>query len=158
MTLLRRYKAVYQSAVAYNSKAPCLFLEAYMNAAKVLGYPQLMSFWPRVSGYRYSCEELLQMKAQFRKDLRGYVDIEPCTFDWFKMHLEAYSTTDDARGCASAAVEDSVLCSDSPPPGYNLPPTGQPPSYMKQRKLGVNTFRTMLDGEVLELHGRLPHC
>ncbi|KAF8817634.1 hypothetical protein BYT27DRAFT_6390175 [Phlegmacium glaucopus] len=47
MALLRRY-AVYQTAVAYNGDPPRLFLEAYMNAAKIVGYPQLMSFWQRV--------------------------------------------------------------------------------------------------------------
>jgi len=157
MTLLHRYKDVYRTAVAYNGEAPRLFLEAYMNAAKVMGCPRLMSFWQKVSGDRYSREELLKMKAQFRKDLRGYVNIEPSTFDWFKTHLETYSTTDDARESASTAVENSVLCSDAPP-GYNPAPACQPPSYMEHGKLGVNTFRTILDGETLELHERLPHC
>ena len=90
-----------------------------MNAAKVMGCPRLMTFWQHVSGDRYSRGELLMMKSQFRKDLRGYVDIEPCTFDWFKMHLQAYSTTDGAREVASISVEDSVLRCDPPPPGYN---------------------------------------
>ena len=119
MTLLHRYKAVYRTAVAYNGEAPRLFLEAYMNAAKVMGCPRVMSFWQHVPGDRYSLEELLKMKTQFRKDLGEYVDIEPSTFDWFKMHLEAYSMTDGAREFASVAVEDSVLRCD-PPPGYNL--------------------------------------
>ena len=109
MILLHRYKTVYKTAVAYNGQAPRLFIEAYMNAAKVMGSPRLMSFWQLVSGDRYSREELLRMKAQFREDLLGYVNIEPSTFDWFKTHLEAYSTTDDARELASVAVEDSLL-------------------------------------------------
>lgn len=102
------------------------------------------------------------MKTQFQKDLAEYVDIEPSTFDWFKMHLETYSTTDGAREFSRVA-EDSVLGCD-PPPGYNLnhnlnpASASQPPNYMKRNKLGVNNFRTMLDGEVLELHEHLPRC
>ena len=90
------------------------------------------------------------MKAQFRTDLRDYVDIKPSTFDWFKMHLEAYSMTDGARKLASIAVEGSVICCD--PPRYKPASASLPPRYMKQNKLGVNIFRTMLDGEVLEFY------
>lgn len=94
------------------------------------------------------------MKAQFRQDLLDYVDIEPCTFDWFKSHLEAYSTTDDAREFAGVAMEYSMPFSN-PPPGYIPGLAAQPSSYM-EHKPGVNTFRTILDGEVLELLERLP--
>ena len=66
------------------------------------------------------------MKARFRYNLREYVDIEPSKFNWFKMHLETYSTTDGAREFASVAVEDSVLRCD-PPPGYN-------PAFASQRQ------------------------
>ena len=43
-----------------------------------------------------------------------------------------------------------------PSPDYNPASVSQPSSYMKRNKSGVNTFRTNLDGEVLELHERSP--
>lgn len=153
MTLLHRYKAVYTTAVAYNDEAPRLFLEAYINAAKAMGCPRPMSFWQRVSGGRYSLEQLLEMKAQFQKDLLGFINIQPTTFDRFKAHLEAYySPTDDARAFTSATVGRSVRWSD-PIPAYNLTSIVQPPSCMKYGKLGVNTSRTR---GVLEPHQCLP--
>ena len=146
---------MYPTAVCYSGQAARLFVETYMTAAKVMGCPRLMSFWQRVSGDRYSCEQLLKMQAQFRQDLLGYVDIEPCTFDWFKTHLEAYSTTDDAREFAGVTAEHPMLCSD-PPPGYTPGLAAQPSSYIKHGEPGVNSYRTILDGEVLELLERLP--
>ena len=54
-------------------------------------------------------------------------------------------------------MEDSGLRCDSPP-GYNPASASQPQGYVEQNKLDVNTFCTMLGGDVLELHERLPHC
>ena len=56
-----------------------------MNAAKVMGYPRLTSFWQfeHVLGDRFSREQLLKVEVQFRKYLQEHVDIEPSTLERF---------------------------------------------------------------------------
>lgn len=91
------------------------------------------------------------MVAQFQQDLLEHVNIEPSTFNWFKRCIRRYMML----GSLKVTLEDSMLCSD-PPPGYIPALAAQPPSYMKHGRLDVNTFRTILDADVLELHERPP--